>query len=169
MKRWQKRLLLALGVLDLAVIGILGFTVFRMQQPDPLPEKSLTPCANLILEQLPGRLSPAVSWTVDQLNVRLTAWYDVPIPPPGSAQLLWTVLDALPDAAGVGCSPPPEIIVVITAHGKETTLGHIANLDGEDVAAWEAGRIEEETLVERGQYRLSLPTEALPVPNPYSQ
>ena len=169
MKRWQKRLLLALGIVDLVVVGILGFVTWKMQQPEPIPEPYLAPCANLLLERLPAHLSPAVSWTADRLDVRLTAWYDVPNPPSGSAQLLWMTLDALSETTSAGCPPPPEVILAITARGTEATFGHIVELRGDDVAAWEAGLIEEEMLVERGRYRLSLPTEALPAPTPYPQ
>ena len=166
MKRWQKRLLLALAILDLTVIGLLGMAIWRLPQPEPLSAPSFAPCADQVLEHLPGQLSPTVHWTSDRLDLRLTAWYEAPTPPAGSAQLLWTALDALPAAFDSGCPPPPEIVVVITARGTHATLGHTARLDGSDVAVWSEGHLSAEALVERGDYRLSPPPAAQPAPTP---
>ncbi len=166
MKRWQTLVLLVLGLLDLAVIGLLGVTVRRAQQPPPPLELSFAPCADLALENLPGQLSPTAHWTSHRLDLRLTAWYDVPAPPESSGQLLWTALDALPAAFDTGCPPPAEVVMVITAHGTLTTQGHIATFDGQDVAAWSEGRLDEEVLVERGNYRLSAPPATQPALTP---
>lgn len=155
MERWKKLVLLALGVVDIAVVGVLGYIVWQTQQPQPTPTPSFAPCAQLVLDQLPGHLSPTATWTAERLDLRLTAWYEVPRPPRSSGQLLWTALDALPEAVRVGCTLPSKIVVVVTGHGTQATVGHIAELDGEDIMAWSQGQLDEEVLAKRGDYRLS--------------
>ncbi|MGC9400389.1 MAG: hypothetical protein ACP5HM_14810 [Anaerolineae bacterium] len=148
--------MLLLSVLDLVVIGVLGATIWRQYRlSDAAPTPSFAPCVELTLQHLPARLSPTVYWTTKNLTVRLTARYEVPHPPPGSAQLLWVALDALPPVRRHGCPLPDEVVIVVTAQGTQATLGHVARLKGSDVAAWSEGRLQEEQLVERATYRLS--------------
>jgi hypothetical protein len=171
MKRREKFILLALAALDVLVIGILGFLVWQTPPPASINQPSYTPCAEFLMRQLPSHLSPTTSWETDRLNVRMTAYYDVPTPPTGSAQLLWEALDALSQVTNVGCPLPSEVVIIVTAQGTEETIGHIARLTGTDLSDWINGEIGEDVLVKRAAYRVSSPEprESPPAPARYPQ
>ncbi len=171
MKRREKFILLAFAVLDVLVIGTLGFMIWQTPPAASIDQPSYTPCAEFLMGQLPTHLSPTTSWETNRLNVRMTAYYDIPTPPAGSAQLLWEALDALSQVTNVGCPLPPEIVITVTAQGTEETTGHIAKLTGTDLSAWINGQIEEDVLVKRAAYRVSSPEprESPPAPARYPQ
>jgi hypothetical protein len=168
MNRQKKRVLLILGCLDLIVIVLLGWYAWQLRRPVPTPAAEIeTACSQRLLRALPDYLSPTVAWTPQTLNVRMTARYPAPTPPPESAQLLWTTLDALRPLPDVGCSLPEKIVVVITAQGAAQTSGYLFRLHGADVTAWADGDLTEEGLIARGEYLGGdRPTPPAPPPPP---
>ncbi len=151
----KKRLLWGLGLVDMLVIGLLGSVVWQHRPQPSLPgQPSFAPCEHALLAQLPGYLSPAVSWKAEQLYITFIAQYAGAIPPQSSAQLLWEALDGLAAVERRGCLCPQNVTVVVTAQGAEETLAHLAQLRGVDVTAWQTGEISPAQLAERATYRL---------------
>lgn len=152
MTRRQKTILFLLAALDLVIVVLLGGIVWRsFQTPEAFP--SISPCAQLVSEEIPAYLSPAVSWENERLYIVGTAIYDVPTPPERSAQLLWVLLDALQRPVRAGCVLPADVTLVINAQGRDETLGHIATLRGTDVTAWMEGTLSESKLTVQAHYR----------------
>ncbi|MCD4738321.1 MAG: hypothetical protein K8R89_03565 [Anaerolineae bacterium] len=150
----KKRLLLLLGLVDVLVVGLLGGVVWRSwPRPGSPVQPSFAPCEHTLLAQLPGYLSPAVSWKAERLYVTFIAQYASEIPPQSSAQLLWEALDGLAAVGRRGCPLPPDVTVVVTAQGQADAIGHLAQLRGVDVTAWLAGEISQAQLAARAAYR----------------
>ncbi len=152
MTRRQKFILVLFGALDLVVIVLLGAIALNSRLTLPNPVSQFGPCPSLLLDALPGYLSPAVAWEKERLIITITPLYRTPAPPPGSAQVLWTAFDALETPLAAGCTLPEEVRIVVTARGSATTTGHLARLQGRDVTAWLQGELDEATFVQRGAY-----------------
>lgn len=152
MTKRQKLILVLFGALDLVIIILLGAIALHSQQSLPNLVSQFGPCPSLLLESLPRYLAPTVAWEEERLVVTVTPRYPTSTPPPGSAQLLWTTLDALQRPVAAGCTLPEEIRLVVTARGTATTTGHLARLRGADVTAWLQGELDEEGFAQRGSY-----------------
>ncbi len=160
----QRRILILLALADLLVIGGLGWTVWRtMQRPvSPPPATVPAACPQYLLAALPARLSPAVSWEGKRLLVQMTAYYGTEQPPESAAQLLWMGLDGVKAAVEWGCALPPQVVIHVTAIGREGRAGYEATLRGEDVLAWAERKLDDEALATRAHYLRF--TEAVPAP-----
>lgn len=165
MTRKQKLILIVLGVLDLVVIGVLAAVVFRTMPSAPAPaappdvvQAQFSPCMQKMLDAcdaLPAPFSDTatVAWDTTQLYITLDARYPTATPPPESAQLLWTALDELSAVLLSGCYIPETITIALTAHGSVGTGQYLAQLAGQDVAAWMAGTLSEESLAAQSHFR----------------
>ena len=163
MTRKQKYFLIVLGVLDIIVIGILAAIVFRTMTPTPamppaVEQAEFSPCMQRMLDAcdaLPAPFSDTatVAWDTTQLYITLDARYPTATPPPESAQLLWTALDELSAVLLSGCYIPETITIALTAHGSVGTGQYLAQLAGQDVAAWMAGTLSEESLAAQSHFR----------------
>ena len=153
MKRRQKVTLLVLSLLVLSVVSGLGVYVWSHSSSATATEHPLSPCPQIVLGEIPAILSPAVAWEPEQLHITLTASYAVPTPPASSAQLLWTALDGLGRAARTGCAVPPQVTLIINAHGTQENVSQVAILHGEDVTGWAQGTLSSEQLAARAAYR----------------
>ncbi|MBN1259823.1 MAG: hypothetical protein JXB35_04000 [Anaerolineae bacterium] len=173
MRRRQKVFLLILGLADLIVITGLIWVIARPQPPLPPNYNRLAPCEQLVLGQVPGRLSPAIAWSPQRLEMRLRAVYDSPTAPPESAQLIWTALDSLAKAAQTGCTIPNTLSIVLeTESSSGETIAHTAQLRGEDIIDWLDGDIDDDTLARQAAYRIvtqATPSEPAPSPTPNPQ
>ena len=152
MKKWRTPIVLALVLLDVGVIGALGYTLLNPAIPAAPAVAEVPACVQIVLSDLPPYLSPAVAWETDALTVKLTAFYAAPEPPEESAQLLWKALDSLQRATAVGCVLPPEVTLLLQAHAQTHSLSHIARLAGADITAWAGGTLSETELTKRGAY-----------------
>ncbi|HRT31432.1 MAG TPA: hypothetical protein P5211_03330 [Anaerolineae bacterium] len=152
MKKWRTPIVLALVLLDVGVIGVLGYTLLNPAIPATPAVAEVPACVQIVLSDLPPYLSPAVAWETDALTVKLTAFYAAPEPPEESAQLLWEALDSLQRATAVGCVLPPEVTLLLQAHTQTHSLSHIARLAGADITAWAGGTLSETELTQRGAY-----------------
>ena len=152
MKKWRTPIVLALVLLDVGVIGALGYTLLSPAIPAAPAVAEVPVCTQIVLSSLPPYLSPAVAWETDALTVKLTAFYATPEPPEESAQLLWEALDSLQRATAVGCVLPPEVTLLLQAHAQTHSLSHIARLAGADITAWAGGTLSEAELSQRGAY-----------------
>lgn len=153
MKQRQKIALLALGLFVLIVVSGLGAYIWSHSRSAAVPERFLSPCLQIVLEEIPATLSPAIAWEPEQLHITLTALYGTPTPPESSAQLLWTALDGLGRATRTGCVVPRQITLVVHAHGTQENVSHVTTLQGEDVAGWAQGILTPEQLAARAAYR----------------
>lgn len=163
MTRKQKQILIILGILDFVVIGALAVVVIRtLTATPPAPpvvvQAQVSPCMQRMLDAcnaLPAPFSdPAtVAWDTTQLYITLHATYPSATPPPESAQLLWTALDEMRAVLLSGCYIPDTIIIAVTAHGNAETMQYLAQLSGQDVAAWMAGTLSEENLAAQSHFR----------------
>lgn len=153
MKRQQRTILIIFGLLDLLAVGGLGYLIWHASQPIPLPKPDLAPCIALLQRKIPGYLSPVIAWEEDNLHLGLTAVYDVAAPPESSVQLLWTSLDALAEAARIGCPIPSQVVLTVVAQGTGTTLSHSAKVSGEEINAWASGALPQEDLSREILYR----------------
>lgn len=163
MTRKQKRILIILGILDFVVIGVLAAIVIgTMTATPPAPpavvQAQVSPCVQRMLDacqSLPAPFSsPAtVAWDTTQLYITLHAAYSTSTPPPESAQLLWTSLDEIAVVLQSGCYVPETITIALTAHGNAETVQYLAQLSGQDVAAWMAGTLSEERLAAQSHFR----------------
>lgn len=152
MKKWRTPIVLALVLLDVGVIGVLGYTILNPAVPAAPAVAEVPACAQIVLSDLSPDLSPAVAWETDALTVKLTAFYAAPEPPEESAQLLWEALDSLQRADAVGCTLPPKVTLLLQAHAQTHSLSHIARLAGADITAWAGGTLSEAELSQRGAY-----------------
>lgn len=164
MTRTQKLMLLILGVLDLAVIGALaGIVIHTASQVPALPtvvRVQVSPCAQKLLDAgaalpAPFDSAPTVAWDSAQLYVTLHASYSTGAPPEESAQLLWTALDSIAAVLRDGCAVPQTITIALTAQGETETLHYLAQLAGDDIAAWMAGALPEADLAAHSHFRQS--------------
>ena len=163
-QRWRTPVLLALAILNVAVIGFLGYTIISRGRAAPNVTAVPPLCSQIILTDLESYLSPAVAWDAEQLTVMLTAFYAAPDPPEASAQLLWEALDSVRRAAALNCALPPKITLRVQAHGKSSTVGHVALFSGADIGAWANGNLAETELVQRGAYWRNAETDQAPTP-----
>lgn len=152
MKPWRTPILLALAIFDIAAIAILGYLILSRSRSTPLPAATLSPCAQIILSALEPSLSPALAWDEKQLTLVMHVFYAAPTPPESSAQLLWHALEGIQRAAMLGCTLPPDLVLIVQAHGRAAILGHVAHLHGADVSAWAAGELSEAALIARSAY-----------------
>lgn len=164
MKKWRTPILLVLAILDIAVIAILGYTIVSRRKTTASAAATLPPCSQIILSDLDAYTSPAVAWDTERLTLALTVFYTSPDPPAASAQLLWDALDSVRRATALGCPLPPEIALIVHAHGQTNTIGHVARLHGADIAAWAAGALPEAELVQRGAYWRNAETDQAATP-----
>ncbi len=74
MKKWRTPIVLALVLLDVGVIGVLGYTILNPAVPAAPAVAEVPACAQIVLSSLPPYLSPAVAWETDALTVKLTAF-----------------------------------------------------------------------------------------------
>jgi len=165
MTRKQKRILIVLGMLDLVVIGVLATVIVRTMPSAPAPaappdvvQAEFSPCMQRMLDAcdtLPAPFSDTatVAWDTTQLYITLDARYPSPTPPPASAQLLWMALDEVKAVLLSGCYIPETITIALTAHGNTETMQYLAQLSGQDVAAWMAGTLSEESLAAQSHFR----------------
>jgi hypothetical protein len=168
MTRKQKLILIILGVLNLVVIGALAVIIGRAMTATPttppaVVQAQISPCMQRILDTVnalpePFRAAPrnnaaTVAWDTTQLYITLYAVYPSATPPPESAQLLWTALDEVKAVLLSGCYIPDTITIALTAHGNAETVQYLAQLAGQDVAAWMAGTLSEENLAAQSRFR----------------
>ena len=78
MKKWRTPIVLALVLLDVGVIGALGYTLLSPAVPAAPAVAEVPACVQIVLSDLPPYLSPAVAWETDTLTVKLTAFYAAP-------------------------------------------------------------------------------------------
>jgi len=152
MNHRQKVILIGMGLLNLLVIGGLGYVIWRNSQV-PTVGLDTTLCTEQTLKAIPSYLSPAIAWEAEQCYLTVTASYDVPAPPESSAQLLWVELDGLAQALRVGCPTPKAVTLTVTAHGTSESRSYIAQCRGEDIKAWIDGTLSPEALAAKTLYR----------------
>ena len=162
MTRKQKLILLAFAIADIVVIVLFGTIVLRTLSPAPTVspiQVQVSSCEQSVVDtfsHLDVSLAGAaqqVAWNQEQLYLALTVTYQTDTPPVESAQLLWTALD---DVAGVfneACPVPETVILAITARGTTTTIQHLAQVTGQDMAAWQLGNLSDEALAAQTHYR----------------
>jgi hypothetical protein len=162
MTRKQKRILIILGVLDFIVIGALATIVIRTMSPTPaappVVQTQISPCVQAMLDACnalpaPFQYAATVAWDTKQLYITLSAAYPTETPPPESAQLLWTVLDEIATVLQDGCLVPETVTIALTVHGNVKTVQYLAQLAGQDVAAWMAGTLPEAELAAQSHFR----------------
>lgn len=166
MTRKQKHILLILGVLDFIVIGGLAAVIVRTMTAIPavppapivIVQTRVARCIRTMLNTfntLPAPFSDtaSVAWDTEQLYITLHAAYPSATPPPESAQLLWTALDETAVVLESGCYIPDTIIIALTVRGNAETVQYLAQLSGQDVAAWMAGTLSEENLAAHSHFR----------------
>lgn len=163
MTRKQKHILIILGVLNFVVIGALAAIVIRTMTATSAARPTVvrvrfSPCIQRMLDAcnaLPAPFSETatVAWDPTQLYITLNARYPAPTPPPESAQLLWPALDQIKTVLSSECHIPETITIAVTAHGSEGTVQYLAQLAGQDVAAWMAGTLSEENLAAQSHFR----------------
>ena len=166
MTRKQKRILLILGVLDFIVIGTLAAIVVRTMSRTPaappvIQTQQISPCVQAMLDACNGLPAPlqdtaTVAWDTKQLYITLSAVYISETPPPESAQLLWTALDEITTVLQDGCLVPETVTIALTAHGNAENVQYLAQLAGEDIAAWMAGTLPEAELAAQSHFRQSV-------------
>lgn len=170
MTRKQKRILITLGVLDFVIIGALAAIIIRSipptpAAPPPIVHAQIPPCVQAMLDAcnaLPEPFDgvPTVAWDTAQLHITLQATYPTATPPPESAQLVWAVLDKITLVLQSGCSTPETVMIALTAHGNAGTVQYLAQLTGQDVAAWMAGTLPETGLAAQSHFRkIFVPTD----------
>lgn len=166
MTRKQKRILIILGILDFVVIGVLATIVVRTMTAAPavpptpivIVQTRVSRCIQTMLDTcnaLPAPFSDtaSVAWDTEQLYITLHAAYASATPPPESAQLLWTALDEMKAVLQSGCYTPETITIALTAHGNTDTVQYLAQLSGQDVAAWMEETLSEESLAAQSHFR----------------
>ncbi|HQE92743.1 MAG TPA: hypothetical protein PLH19_08335 [Anaerolineae bacterium] len=162
MTRKQRIVLIILGILDVSVIAALAGSVVHSIRstptaPTPAP-LYLSACEQSMLNTLaamPAPLGemPMVAWDEGNLYVSLRAVYPTATPPEESAQLLWTTLDSMATVLRQGCTIPSTITIALTACGQTETIHYLAQLAGQDMAAWMAGTLSEEDLAAQSHFR----------------
>lgn len=162
MTRQQKLILVVLGILDIAVIALLGSAVIRSLPPatptvSPIALQA-SPCAQRMIETFTAMPPfdggvPTVAWDAHQLSLALDAGYTTPAPPKDSAQLLWTALDGIATSLQAGCTLPETVTVTVIAHGTVETHRFLAQLRGADVESWLAGDLSDVALAATARYR----------------
>lgn len=163
MTRKQRYILIILGILDFVVIGALSAVVFRtMTAKPPAPPvvvpAQISPCVQRMLDTCNALPTPfngtaSVAWDATQLRITLHATYPSATPPSESAQLLWTALDEMKAVLLSGCYIPDTITIALAAHGNTENVQYLAQLSGQDVAAWMAGTLSEESLAAQSHFR----------------
>lgn len=163
MTRKQKLILIILGVLDLVVIGALAVIIVRTMTATPatppaVVQAEVSPCMQRMLDAcnalpIPFSDTATVAWDTTQLYITLQAVYPFAAPPSESAQLLWVALDEIAVVLRSGCYIPETITITLTAHGNVETVRYLAQLAGQDVAAWMAGTLSEENLAAQSHFR----------------
>lgn len=163
MTRKQRYILIILGILDFVVIGVLATVVVRTMTTTPVKpvvvvQTRVSRCIQGMLDMCNALPSPfsdtaTVSWNETQLYITLHATYPTATPPLESAQLLWTALDEMKAVLMSGCYIPETIAIALTARGNAETVQYLAQLSGQDVAAWIAGTLSEESLAAQSHFR----------------
>ncbi len=162
MTRKQKIVLIILGVLDVSVIAALAGIVIHSMRPTPVAPTPvpayLSACEQKMLDTLAGMPAPLtetpiVAWDEAYLYVTLKVAYATATPPEGTAQLLWTALDSIATVLHNECAVPQTITIALTAQGQAATTHYLAQLAGQDVAAWMAGTLPEEDLAAQSHFR----------------
>lgn len=162
MTQKQKIILIILGVLDVSVIAALAGIVIHSTRPTPIAPTPipayLSACEQHMLDVLAGMPAPlgetsVLAWDDTQLYVTLKAGYQTATPPEESAQLLWAALDSIAAVLRDGCAVPQTITIALTVQGETQTVHYLAQLAGQDVAAWMAGTLPEEDLAAQSHFR----------------
>ncbi len=178
MTRKQKYILIILGVLDFIVIGaLIAIVIHAMSPTSPaapsVVQAQISPCTQAMLDACAALPAPfdgapwnaskgaaTVAWDDAQLYITLRAVYPAATPSPESAQLLWTALDAIAAVLQSGCPAPEAVTIALTVHGNAETTQYLAQLAGQDLAAWIAGTLPEEILAAQSHFRqTSTPTD----------
>jgi len=166
MTRKQERILIILSVLNFIVIGgltaLIAHTMFDVPAMPPVVQAQISPCMQAMLDACNTLPEPfqgtsahgvTVAWDTTQLYITLHAVYPFATPPPESAQLLWTVLDEIAAVLQSGCYTPETITIALTAHGNTGSVQYLAQLAGQDITAWMAGTLAEESLAAQSRFR----------------
>ncbi len=169
MTRRQKLILIILGILDVAVIALLGSAVVRSLPPttptvSPIAVQ-ISPCEQKMLETFSTTPPfadgvPTVAWSNKQLHLSLHVAYKASVPPEDSAQYLWTALDSIAEIVQEGCTLPEKVTISIIAQGEAETHQFLVQLAGSDIKGWLAGALSDEALAALAHYRQT--TQAAP-------
>ncbi len=139
----QKWILALMGLLDLAVVIMLGSVVLLAQHTPPVTEMPPTAsCGVMIGQSLPDTLHPQVSVASSTLTIALA-------PDSGDTQTFWEVLDVLATLSFSRCPTPKTILIIL----KWPEGNDIARIDGDDFRAWAEGQLSDMELAEKARYR----------------